>query len=171
MCLARAASPGPNRLAAALFGLGMRIGALLDAHRLTPDALAVEITEGSLMADRERGARTVTALRARGIAVASDDYGTGYSSLAYLRDLAVDELKIDRSFVAELAGNDRDAAIVRSTIDLAHALDVAVVAEGVEDSGALEVLGAMGCDRAQGYHLGRPMPPEALASALAAAPA
>ncbi len=151
--------------------LPARIGALLDAHGLTPDALAVEITEGSLMADRERGARTVTALRALGIAVAIDDYGTGYSSLAYLRDLAVDELKIDRSFVAELAGNDRDAAIVRSTIDLAHALDVAVVAEGVEDSGALEVLGAMGCDRAQGYHLGRPMPPEALASALAAAPA
>jgi EAL domain-containing protein (putative c-di-GMP-specific phosphodiesterase class I) len=113
----------------------------------------------------------VTARRALGIAVAIDDYGTGYSSLAYLRDLAVDELKIDRSFVAELAGNDRDAAIVRSTIELAHALDVAVVAEGVEDSGALEVLAAMGCDRAQGYHLGRPTAPEALATVLAAAPA
>jgi diguanylate cyclase (GGDEF)-like protein len=151
--------------------LPARIATLLDAHGLTSDALAVEITEGSLMVDRERGACTVTALRALGIAVAIDDYGTGYSSLGYLRDLAVDELKIDRSFVSELAGNDRDAAIVRSTIDLAHALGVAVVAEGVEDPGALEVLAALDCDRAQGYHLGRPMPPEALASALAGVPA
>jgi EAL domain-containing protein (putative c-di-GMP-specific phosphodiesterase class I) len=100
-------------------------------------------------------------LRALGLRVAVDDYGTGYCSLAYLRDLPIDELKIDRSFVARVAADLRSAAIVRSTIELAHALELRVVAEGVEDVAALDALAGFGCDYAQGYHFSRPLPAEA----------
>ncbi len=92
-----------------------------------------------------------------------DDFGTGYSSLAYLKRLPVDEVKLDKSFVLNMTSDPNDAAIVRSTIELAHNLGLQLVAEGGEDQEMLELLAALGCDLAQGYHLARPMPADDLA--------
>jgi EAL domain-containing protein (putative c-di-GMP-specific phosphodiesterase class I) len=111
-----------------------------------------------LMTDPERSRRTLHALRDHGIRLAVDDYGTGHCSLAYLRNLPVQELKLDRSFIREIATDPRDAAIVRSTIDLAHSLGLVLVAEGVENPEAAGLLRSMGCDLAQGYYFGRPKP-------------
>jgi EAL domain-containing protein (putative c-di-GMP-specific phosphodiesterase class I) len=98
-------------------------------------------------------------LHALGVALSVDDYGTGFSSLAYLRELPVDELKLDRTFLAAAAGDDdRAVAIIRSTIELAHSLGLRIVAEGVETREALDLLSELGCDTAQGYLLGRPAP-------------
>lgn len=102
-------------------------------------------------------------LRSHGIAISIDDFGTGYSSLAYLRDLPIDELKLDRAFVSPLADDARAASLVRSTIELCHALGLRMVAEGVEDQATWDELVAYGCDEIQGYHLARPMPPVQLA--------
>jgi EAL domain-containing protein (putative c-di-GMP-specific phosphodiesterase class I) len=123
-----------------------------------PAHLDVEITESALMADPERALATLSALSDVGVRIAIDDFGTGYSSLAYLKRLPVDVLKIDRSFVRDLHTHTNDRIIVRSTIDLAHNLGLRVVAEGVEDSTAAEVLRQFGCDEIQGYHLSRPVP-------------
>ena len=106
-------------------------------------------------------------LRALGVRLAVDDDGTGYSSLTYLRELPVDELKLDRSFVTSLCSDDRSAAIVRSTVQLSHELGMRMVAEGVEDADALQALRSWGCDLAQGYHLARPMGEEQLRGWLA----
>ena len=95
-----------------------------------------------------------------GLSTSIDDFGTGYSSLAYLKNLPIDELKIDRSFVGNMADDESDLTIVRSTIDLSHNLGLDVVAEGVEDAGALAQLASLGCDRAQGYFVSRPLPAE-----------
>ena len=143
-------------------GLPARIDRLLAAHGLPAHALELEITEGLLLTDPAGATRTLADLRALGIAIAVDDYGTGYSSLAYLRDLPVDQLKIDRSFVTDLLAHPRNAAIVRSTIDLAHSLELGVVAEGVEDAATLEALREMGCEWVQGYHFTKPLPADAL---------
>ena len=97
-----------------------------------------------------------------GIKLAIDDYGTGYSSLAYLKRLPVDELKIDKSFVMDMENNENDAVIVRSTIDLAHNLGLKVTAEGVETREAWDTLSVLGCDQSQGYFMGRPMSVEKL---------
>ena len=113
------------------------------------------------MIDPKRAREVLEALRALGLRIAVDDYGTGYCALAYLRDLPVDELKIDRSFVSHVATDRRSAAIVRSTIELAHALGLKVVAEGIEDQEALDAVAGFGCDYAQGYHFSRPLPADA----------
>jgi diguanylate cyclase (GGDEF)-like protein len=140
--------------------------ALADAD-VPPDALILEITETTIMVDPERSNRTLRALSECGIKLSVDDFGTGHCSLAYLRDLPVRELKLDRSFVQHIAVRERDAAIVRSTIDLAHSLGLALVAEGVEDAAGADLLRAMGCDVAQGYYFGRPQPGvEVLADAV-----
>jgi EAL domain-containing protein (putative c-di-GMP-specific phosphodiesterase class I) len=97
-----------------------------------------------------------------GLEVAIDDFGTGYSSLTHLRLLPVRELKIDRSFIVDMLGHENDVLIVRSIIDLAHALGLRVTAEGVENAPSLERLTEFGCDRAQGFHMARPMPMEDL---------
>ncbi|WP_084124821.1 bifunctional diguanylate cyclase/phosphodiesterase [Demequina sp. NBRC 110054] len=131
---------------------------LLASYGLPGSALQVEITEQALLEDRERARIVLPALRALGVRSAIDDYGTGYSSLTYLRELDVDEVKIDRSFVLQLLLDDRSASIVRSTIDLVHALGLRVVAEGIEEASVAEALTAMGCDAAQGYHWTRPLP-------------
>jgi len=123
-----------------------------------PDALVLEITETTIMMDPERSNRTLRAIRERGIKLSIDDFGTGHCSLAYLRDLPVQELKLDRSFVRDIAARERDAAIVRSTIDLAHSLGLTLVAEGIEDAAGADLLRRMGCDIAQGYYFGRPQP-------------
>ena len=106
--------------------------------------------------------RRLQALHELGITLAVDDFGTGYSSLAYVKDLPVTVVKIDRSFVAPLGRDPRDLAIVRGIIDLAHNIDLTVVAEGVETEQQYRELVALGCDFAQGFHLGRPQPPELL---------
>ena len=132
--------------------------AMLEQAQVPPSALVVEITETILMSDPERSRRTLLALRDHGVGLAVDDYGTGHCSLAYLRNLPVHELKLDRSFVRDIATDPRDAAIVRSTIDLAHSLDLVLVAEGVESHEAARLLHEMGCDLVQGYYFGRPGP-------------
>jgi diguanylate cyclase (GGDEF)-like protein len=139
--------------------LAERVLALLAEHNVPVEALELEITESVLMTDPERARVVLQRLKGLGLRIAVDDYGTGYCSLAYLRDLPIDELKIDRSFIAPMTDDRRSAAIVRSTIDLAHALDLEVVAEGVEHGHALTMLAEFGCDFAQGYHFSRPLTP------------
>jgi diguanylate cyclase (GGDEF)-like protein len=135
---------------------------LLRRHNLAPERLILEITEGVLLADPVRACRVITDLRAAGVAISVDDFGTGFSSLAYLRTLPVDELKLDRVFVTNLGGTDdsRDTAIARSALALGHALGLSVVAEGVEQPNTVNVLTELGFDAAQGFHLGRPVPAE-----------
>lgn len=128
-----------------------------DKGKSTLGLFELEITENTLMSDIEHGARAVGHLEELGVAVAIDDFGTGYSSLSYLKRLPIHSIKIDKSFVLNMAQDDNDAVIVRSTIDLAHNLGCRVVAEGVENQDALDLLAILGCDIAQGYHLGRPM--------------
>ena len=113
-------------------------------------------------------ARMIDSLRALGVGLSIDDYGTGYSSLSYLQDLPVDELKLDRTFVARCTADPRSAAIVRSTVDLAHSLGLRLVAEGVEDTATLERLRAYGCDVSQGFLHSRPLPADELGRWLAA---
>jgi diguanylate cyclase len=138
--------------------LPTEIEQLLARWDLDPHWLRLELTESSLMVDPARALETLTGLRGLGVTMSVDDYGTGYSSLRYLQQLPVDELKIDRSFVRSMVTNDSDLAIVRSTIELAHALGLQVVAEGVEDAATWARLAQLGCDQAQGYFLSRPLP-------------
>jgi diguanylate cyclase (GGDEF)-like protein len=134
------------------------IGRLLEAGDAPPRALQLEITESMLMADAERAASILGELSAMGVSIAIDDFGTGYSSLAYLRRLPVDTIKIDRSFVMGMTERRSDAAIVRSTIDLAHNLGLRVVAEGVEDEATGAELARLGCDVVQGFAISRAQP-------------
>jgi len=142
--------------------LPLDVGRLLNRHDLPASALTLEITESVLMADSVRAKTVVTALHKLGIGLSIDDYGTGYSSLAYLHDLEVDELKLDKVFISRLATDPRSAAIVRSTVELAHSLGLRIVAEGVEDAATLSTLTRYGCDITQGYHHSRPLPADQL---------
>jgi EAL domain-containing protein (putative c-di-GMP-specific phosphodiesterase class I) len=137
--------------------LATRIASLLGSASVPPDHLTVEITESVVMADAPRALRTMRQLREHGIEIAIDDFGTGYSSLAYLRRLPIVEIKADKSFVTSLAEIREDAVIVRAIIDLAHNLELSVVAEGVEDERTMNLLIEYGCDAAQGYHFSRPL--------------
>jgi diguanylate cyclase (GGDEF)-like protein len=136
--------------------------AQLDARLATagvpPNALCLEITESAIMSDPQRAVQTLHALQARGYKLSIDDFGTGYSSYATLKTLPVHELKIDMSFVRAMEREPKDAMIVRSIVELGHNLGLSVVAEGVENATVLERLHAMGCDEAQGWHIGKPMP-------------
>ncbi|WP_456696706.1 putative bifunctional diguanylate cyclase/phosphodiesterase [Aeromicrobium sp. P5_D10] len=122
------------------------------------DRLVLEVTEDSFLADPHHTREVLLGLRSHGVQVSIDDYGTGFSSLTYLRNLPVQELKIDRTLIGNIAVDDRIRMIVASTIQLAHALDMRIVAEGVENAADLAALVAMGIDTVQGYHLARPMP-------------
>jgi diguanylate cyclase len=137
-----------------------RVRALLQLHGLPPSALVLEVTETVLMSDPELSLTVVGALAALGTTVSIDDFGTGYASLTYLRELPVAELKPDRSFTTDLLTDARTAAIVSSTIELAHRLGLRVVAEGVEHSATLTQLQALGCDESQGYLHSPPLPAE-----------
>jgi EAL domain-containing protein (putative c-di-GMP-specific phosphodiesterase class I) len=130
---------------------------LLKRHSVEPGMLQVEITESALMADPDHSTRVLSGLEAMGIRLAVDDYGTGYSSLAYLRRLPVEELKIDKSFVSDMTREENSAVIVRSTIELGHNLGLVVTAEGVEDRPTVEMLSAEHCDLAQGYFFSQPL--------------
>ncbi|WP_431930644.1 putative bifunctional diguanylate cyclase/phosphodiesterase [Micromonospora sp. RP3T] len=134
----------------------------LTRYGVPPERLQVEITEGALMADPRRVLASITHLHRIGVGIALDDFGTGYSSLQHLRRLPLSEVKVDRSFVLGMADDPDDAAIVRSMIELAGALGLRVVAEGVEDERTWRLLHAAGCDVAQGWFHARPMPAEEL---------
>jgi diguanylate cyclase (GGDEF)-like protein len=142
--------------------LARQVADLLASLGLPPRALELELTEDTLMADPVRSKQVLAELRALGLRLAVDDYGTGYSSLAYLQELAVDELKLDKSFVMRMTQDRGAAAIVRTTIDLAHSLGLTMVAEGVENETALAELARLGCDLAQGYHISKPLPADQL---------
>jgi diguanylate cyclase (GGDEF)-like protein len=135
---------------------------ILTEERMSAECLVLEITESTVMTDPRRTIAMLERLAAMDIRLSVDDYGTGHSSLAYLRRLPVHELKIDRAFVQHLAVDDQDVQIVRSTIDLGHSLGLRVVAEGVEDARSLAVLQHHACDLVQGFYLGRPVPADAL---------
>jgi diguanylate cyclase (GGDEF)-like protein len=134
-----------------------RFVALLKRHRCSAQWITLEITESAVLDDPAHAIKNLERLHALGCKLAIDDYGTGYSSLAYLRRLPVHELKIDKSFVIGMATDAGDALIVRSTIELAHNLGLSVVAEGVENDATLDRLRAMGCDMVQGYLLSSAM--------------
>ncbi len=134
------------------------VARLLEEHRLPPPQLVLEVTETAMMLDPDHAREQLNRLDALGVHISIDDFGTGYSSLGHLRQLPVDEIKIDKSFVMDMNANEDDASIVRATIGLAHDLNLQVVAEGVEDADILNNLRAMGCDIAQGYHIARPLP-------------
>jgi diguanylate cyclase (GGDEF)-like protein len=140
-----------------------KLFAELDEAGLPDDTLLVEVTEDSFLADPERARMVLHELRAHGVQIAIDDYGSGFSSLAYLRDLPVQELKMDRSFVAPVATDDRARMIVQTTSQMARALGLRFVAEGVEDAAAAAGLVPLGVDVLQGYHIARPMPADAVA--------
>jgi diguanylate cyclase (GGDEF)-like protein len=148
-------------------GLPGQISALLDTYGLPADALQLEITESMIMSDPERSLVIVGRLSELGVRLSVDDFGTGYSSLANLKRLPIDELKIDRSFVSPMMRDESDLIIVRSTINLGHDLGLKVIAEGVEDELTLKRLATLGCDLAQGYHLSRPLAPDAFAAWVA----
>jgi EAL domain-containing protein (putative c-di-GMP-specific phosphodiesterase class I) len=143
----------------------------LRRHGLPGRALVVELTEDSLMTDATAARAVLDELRRLGAGISIDDYGTGYSSLAYLRDLSVDELKIDRAFTARLADDPTALAIVRHTVALGHALGLRLVAEGVERPEVVRILGGLGCDLVQGHHVAAPMPPDSLLRWLGDRPA
>jgi predicted signal transduction protein with EAL and GGDEF domain len=148
-----------------------RITGLLDAHEVPPRRLQLEVTESAVMTDPDRAAEILGRLGALGVGVSIDDFGTGYSSLTSLRRLPVNEIKIDKSFVIGMGGNGgSDKAIVRSTSELGHNLGLRVVAEGVEDETALDLLRSYGCDLAQGYYIARPMAADALVAWRAESP-
>jgi diguanylate cyclase (GGDEF)-like protein len=134
------------------------VASVLTAHDLAPEALHLEITESMIMSDPDRALDTVTRLRDLGVCISVDYFGTGYSSLANLKRLPISELKIDRSFISSLPHDESDLIIVGSTINLGHDLRLKVVAEGVEDEITLMRLAKLGCDLAQGYYFGRPLP-------------
>jgi EAL domain-containing protein (putative c-di-GMP-specific phosphodiesterase class I) len=135
---------------------------MLERHGVSGDRLECEISEHTVMADPVRATEVLARLRMLGVRLSLDDFGTGHSSLAYLKRLPLDEVKIDRSFVAGMAEDENDAVIVRSTIDLARNLGLAVVAEGVESAEILQGLADLSCDTAQGFHVSRPLPAHAL---------
>jgi EAL domain-containing protein (putative c-di-GMP-specific phosphodiesterase class I) len=147
--------------------LARRLASLLAASGVDSTSLEVEITESAVMLDPPRALRVVREIRDLGVLVSVDDYGTGFSALGYLRDLAVHGLKLDKSFVGGMRNRKGDRVIVESTVRMAHALELQVVAEGVESEWDARVLADAGCDFAQGFHYSRPLPARACAQWVA----
>lgn len=142
--------------------LPVKLADLLQNHSVAHDCLELELTESALLADPERAFEVVTRISEMGVTFAIDDFGTGFSSLSYLRRLPARSLKVDLSFVRGMQHHAEDAAIVRSTIQLAHNLDMEAIAEGVEDQETLDSLRSLGADLAQGFYIGKPMDASAL---------
>jgi len=135
-----------------------QVASMLADRRVPPSYLQLEVTEGFLMVNRDLARVILTSLRNHGVRISVDDFGTGYSSLSYLRDMPIDEIKIDNSFVIPMTHDPRAAVLVSATIELAHRLGLRIVAEGVETAGAYTELTRMGCDQGQGYFLSEPLP-------------
>jgi EAL domain-containing protein (putative c-di-GMP-specific phosphodiesterase class I) len=140
---------------------------ILAGSGLPAAALTLELTETTLMSDPEDGLAHLDRLRGLGVRLAVDDFGTGYSSLSYLRRFPVNQVKIDRGFIAGVAERADDFAVARAVIDLGRTLRLQTVAEGIEDAAQLDALRQLGCDLGQGYHLSRPLDPEAVPAYLA----
>lgn len=147
--------------------LPSRVAAMLRERGLPPDRLRLEVTETAAMRDVEAALAVLRDLAAIGCAIAVDDFGSGQSSFAYLRRMPLRELKIDKAFIMGLAASPDDRAIVRAIVELGRALDLEVTAEGVEDAASLDLLRGWACDHAQGYHVARPMPADAVPEACA----
>ncbi|WP_425456789.1 putative bifunctional diguanylate cyclase/phosphodiesterase [Blastococcus colisei] len=147
--------------------LPARVLAALLAAELPASLLQLEITETAVMTNPERAAFVLTQLQSRGVEVAIDDFGAGYTSLAFLRILPVAALKIDRSLIKDMLDHDEDEAVTSAVTDLAHRLGFSVIAEGVETEALLDRLAALGCDQVQGYVISAPLPPAALEGWLA----
>jgi EAL domain-containing protein (putative c-di-GMP-specific phosphodiesterase class I) len=135
-----------------------QVARVLAQHGLGAEHLVLEITETAVMSDPERALRVLDELDAMGVRLSIDDFGTGYTSLAQLKRLPVDEVKIDRAFVMNIVRDANDAMIVRSIIDLARNMKMVVVAEGVEHRKVLDALSELGCDVVQGYYYSKPLP-------------
>ena len=148
--------------------LSDRLATLLSENDVAPNRLCIELTEGTVMADPERARSILVDIAGAGIHISIDDFGTGHSSLAYLKDLPVHEVKIDRSFIADMATSRNNRMIAKATIQLVHSLGLQVVAEGVEDVEVHSELRGLGCDYAQGYFYGQPESLEAVEQLLAA---
>lgn len=142
----------------------------MELWEMPPERLCLEITETAMVEEPDKCLAVLSQLREEGMSIAIDDFGTGYSSLEYLKRFPATLLKIDKSFVINMRNDKSDRRIVQSVIDLAHNLDIAVVAEGVEDEETLDALTLMGCERAQGYFIARPMPATDLDAWLADSP-
>jgi diguanylate cyclase (GGDEF)-like protein len=134
----------------------------VERHAVDPRRIELEITETALMSDPEKAMEVLRILTGAGIRIAMDDFGTGFSSLAYLRHLNLNTLKIDRCFIKDITNNSNDLTIVRSTLRMAHSLELEVVAEGIEERSHYEMLRELGCDVGQGYWIAKPMPAVAL---------
>jgi diguanylate cyclase (GGDEF)-like protein len=145
-----------------------KIGTLISARSVAPEKLTLEITEDCLIADPEQALLVLDRLRALGLDLSIDDFGTGFSSLTYLRRLPVTELKLDRTFLSGAPRDRRAVAVIRSTVELAHSLGLRIVAEGIERLDALALVDELGCDAAQGYLLGMPVPADDFDLALVA---
>ncbi len=144
--------------------------AMLKTHDVQPAYIELEVTETAIMSEPLKAIENIKKLSSMGLQISIDDFGTGYSSMTYLRKLQVAKIKIDKSFVMEMHHNENDQIIVRSTIDLGHNLGLTVVAEGVETQAAWDILKQGGCDSAQGYFMGRPMPVAKLEEWMAQSP-
>ena len=147
------------------------VATVLDALRrssLQPSRLTIEVTESTAMADRDSGFRALRELSGAGVRIAIDDFGTGYSSLDHLREMPADILKIDRSFVAGMSANSPDSALVAAAVAMGRALELDVVAEGIETADQAAELRELGCPLGQGYHFAAPLPPEEIDSLLEA---
>lgn len=164
--LAVAVNVSPRQLEEGDF-VGTVLGALEEA-KLAPNLLELEVTEGALVKNPRRARALLLELRAAGVGIAIDDFGAGYSSLAYVKTLPVSTLKIDQSFIREVVDEPSDAAIVMAVIALARALRIEVVAEGVETEAQAKFLRLIGVDHLQGYHFGKPMPADQLTAKLVA---
>ncbi len=145
-----------------------RIRQILAQTGAHPDWLGVELTEGTLLHDNDRVSATLSDLKAMGIEISLDDFGTGFSSLSRLRSLPIDVLKVDRSFVSDVTAAAQSASVTRSIINLAHGLQIKVLAEGVETEGQLSMLVLNGCDQIQGYFFSQPVPADELAAMVLA---
>jgi EAL domain-containing protein (putative c-di-GMP-specific phosphodiesterase class I) len=146
---------------------GAEVGSVLARTGIEPSRIALEITESAIMAEVEPTIERLQVLKGLGVRVAVDDFGTGYSSFSWLRQLPVDVLKIDKEFVDELGRREQGGFLVGAIIDLAHNLGLRTVAEGIERPTQLARLKDMHCDLGQGYHVGKPMPPDQVVDLLA----
>ncbi|ODN71100.1 Cyclic di-GMP phosphodiesterase Gmr [Methylobrevis pamukkalensis] len=177
-CREAAGWEAPHRIAVNLSPVQFRhpdlpqlVQQILAETGLAPARLELEITESAIITDAARALRTVDRIKALGVTLAMDDFGTGYSSLETLRSFPFDKIKLDRSFMAEVGSNTQSEAIIRAVLSLGRSLSIPVLAEGVETEQQLSFLKSEGCDEAQGFLLGRPVPAEELFGDDAAAAA